>query len=73
MKMLLKEGRSLVDYDYFNIVKFIGIVVIRLFVMIVMEYVVGKGSCKLYVCKYDKSKSRYFVVLYLFKDINFCG
>lgn len=51
MKMLLKEGRSLVDYDYFNIVKFIGIVVIRLFVMIVMEYVVGKGICKLYVCK----------------------
>lgn len=72
-KTLLKEGRSLVDYDHPNIVKFIGIAAIRPPVMIVMEYVAGKGSCKLHVCKYDKSKSRHSVVSYLFKDINFCG
>lgn len=50
-KTLLKEGRSLVDYDHPNIVKFIGIAAIRPPVMIVMEYVAGKGSCKLHVCK----------------------
>nr|XP_034320498.1 tyrosine-protein kinase Fer [Crassostrea gigas] len=48
-KMLLKEGRSLVDYDHPNIVKFIGIAAIRPPVMIVMEYVAGKGICKLHV------------------------
>lgn len=50
-KVLLKEGRSHVDYDHPNIVKFIGIAAIRPPVMIVMEYVAGKGSCKLHVCK----------------------
>lgn len=55
-KTLLKEGRSLVEYDHPNIVKFIGIAAIRQPVMVVMEYVAGNGSGKVHVCKWEKSR-----------------
>lgn len=42
-KKFLQEGRILKQYDHPNIVKFIGIAAQRQPVMIVMEYVEGKG------------------------------
>lgn len=43
-KKFLQEGRILKQYDHPNIVKFIGIAAQRQPVMIVMEYVEGKGG-----------------------------
>ena len=42
-KKFLQEGRILKQYDHPNIVQFIGIAAQRQPVMIVMEYVAGKG------------------------------
>lgn len=43
-KTFLQEGRILKKYDHPNIVKFIGIAAQQQPVMIVMEYVEGKGE-----------------------------
>ncbi len=43
-KKFLQEGRILMQYNHRNIVKFIGIAAHRHPVMIVMEYVPGKGN-----------------------------
>lgn len=45
-KKFLQEGRILKQYDHPNIVKFIGIAAQRQPVMIVMEYVEGKGMVR---------------------------
>lgn len=42
-KKFLQEGRILRQYDHPNIVRFIGIAAQKQPVMIVMEYVEGKG------------------------------
>lgn len=55
-KTLMRECRSLVEYDHPNIVRYIGIAAMRPPLMIVMDYVAGKGSGKVRVCKWDKSR-----------------
>lgn len=55
-KTLMRECRSLVEYDHPNIVRYIGIAAMRPPLMIVMDYVAGKWSGKVRVCKWDKSR-----------------
>lgn len=64
-KKFLQEGRILKQYDHPNIVKFIGIAAQRQPVMIVMEYVEGKGVVR--YLQYMEGKRRGLVLwFYLF-------